>query len=71
MVEISAEFDRMLIDDPEFDKAVLIIGKFLKDNFMKVGYKRICRMILSEYRGSLIEEQKNTKRGLNSLGNKE
>jgi hypothetical protein len=71
MVEISAEFDRMLIDDPEFDKAVMIIGKFLKDSFMKVGYKRLCRLILSEYRGSLVNEQKNTKRGLNSLGNKE
>jgi hypothetical protein len=71
MVEISAEFDRMLIDDPKFDEAVMVIGKFLKDNFMKVGYKRLCRLILSEYRGSLAEEQKNTKRGLKSLGIKE
>jgi uncharacterized protein YgbK (DUF1537 family) len=50
---ISAEYDQRSIDDDEFYKAVLIVGKWLKENYMKVGYKRLGRMLVYEYLGSM------------------
>jgi uncharacterized protein YgbK (DUF1537 family) len=49
---ISAEYDQRSIDDDEFYKAVLIVGKWLKENYMKVGYKRLGRMLVYEYLGA-------------------
>jgi hypothetical protein len=49
---ISAEYDQRTMDDDEFYKSVLVIGKWLRENYMKVGYKRLGRMLVYEYIGS-------------------
>lgn len=52
-IEISKEYDQRTIDDEEFYQAVLIVGKWLKENYMRVGYKRLGRILVHEYIGSI------------------
>jgi hypothetical protein len=64
MKEVMDDWDVRTVDDEEFSKAVLIIGEWLSANFMKVGYKRLCRLILSEYKATMPKKKHG--RGFNS-----
>jgi hypothetical protein len=50
---IEAEYDERTIDDAEFANAAAIIGEWLANNFMKCGYKRMARLLVSEYKASV------------------
>ena len=66
MVKVRDDWDVRTVDDEEFLKSVLIIGEWLSANFMQVGYKRLCRLILAEYKATL--PKKNAKSGFKALG---
>ena len=51
------DWDIRTVDDEKFTEAVMIIGAWLHENFMKVGYKRLCRLILSEYKATLPKKK--------------
>jgi hypothetical protein len=55
---VQAEYDERILDEDKFAEAALIIGKWLAENFMKVGYKRMARLLVCEYKASLKEVKK-------------
>jgi hypothetical protein len=48
---VEAEYEQRMIDDAEFAKSAAIIGEWLAKNSMKCGYKRLARLLVSEYKG--------------------
>jgi len=57
MKVVMDDWDNRTVDDEEFLKAVLIVGAWLNENFMQVGYKRLCRLILSEYKATMPKKK--------------
>jgi hypothetical protein len=54
MIEVRELFEQRVISDDDFDKATILIGQWLKENVLKVGYKRMCRLLVEMYKDSLV-----------------
>jgi hypothetical protein len=57
MIEVRELFEQKIISDDDFDKATILIGQWLRDNVLKVGYKRMCRLLIEMYKNSLTEAE--------------
>ena len=64
--DIMDEFDVITVDDPEFEKAVLIIGEWMASKYMSVGYRHLGRILVAEYKA--LNPKKNPKSGSLLLG---
>lgn len=51
--EVVAKYDERTVDDAQFAMSATVIGEWLAENFMKCGYKRMARLLVSEYKATI------------------